>query len=170
MGLNVSGQFNTSGIDKSVLKEVSQEILKRAAEKNSQYNTTSSTSNILKSQNLGLDLYKGNVDTTTAKQVATNNLQVQLNSEVMSSIKYLNTQAAQTTQKNVEGKMTIATNEEANTAKVAEQGVKFNSIISFSTDKDKNNSNTPYRGELLYNNEKTVDAEDTMKNIFNTVF
>ena len=55
------GLFNAQyklGIDTTTLKQVSNEILKRAAEKNSQYNTnTSSLNNIFKNtNNIGIDL------------------------------------------------------------------------------------------------------------------
>ena len=72
------GLFNAQyklGIDTTTLKQVSNEILKRAAEKNSQYNTnTSSLNNIFKNaNNIGIDLYSGKVDTNVARQVAMNN-------------------------------------------------------------------------------------------------
>ncbi len=141
------------GIDTSVLKQVSQEILKRAAEKNSQYNTnTSSVNNIFKSADIGLDLYKGNVDTNVARQVAMNNsgFQIQLNQNVMQSIQYLNAKAAQNVQKNVEGKITVALNEGVGNMQKTETAPKFNSIISMSTGKDKNGSAPSYKGEFLF--------------------
>lgn len=141
------------GIDTSVLKQVSQEILKRAAEKNSQYNTnTSSVNNIFKSADIGLDLYKGNVDTNVARQIAMNNsgFQIQLNQNVMQSIHYLNSQAAQNQQKNVEGKITIALNEGVGNMQKSEAAPKFNSIISMSAGKDKNGSAPSYKGEFLF--------------------
>ena len=81
MAMNVNAQYKL-GIDRSTLQQVSQEILKRAAEKNSQYNTDSSrVNNIFRPADIGIDLYQGNVDTKIAKQVALNNsgLQIQLN-------------------------------------------------------------------------------------------
>lgn len=151
------------GIDTSVLKQVSQEILKRAAEKNSQYNTnTSSVNNIFKSADIGLDLYKGNVDTNVARQVAMNNsgFQIQLNSEVLQSIQYLNTKAAQNIQKNVEGKITVALNEGVGNTQKSEAAPKFNSIISMSAGKDKNGSAPSYKGEFLFI-KKDKDKEET---------
>ena len=92
------GLFNAQyklGIDTTTLKQVSNEILKRAAEKNSQYNTTS-TGTAFTARTLDIDLYKGNVDVNIARQVAMNNsgLQIQLNNDVLKSIQYLNSQAA----------------------------------------------------------------------------
>lgn len=146
MSLNVNFQNFKTGIDTSILKEVSQEILKRAAEKNSQYSVHSSA----KPADLGVNLYNGAVDNNTARQIAMNNsgLQVQLNQNVLQSIHYLNTQAAQKVQQNVEGKITVALNEGTGTHKNTEPP-KFNSIISLAAGKDKNGSPMKYRGELL---------------------
>ena len=153
MAMSVYNAQYKLGIDTSVLKQVSQEILKRAAEKNSQYNTnTSSVNNIFKSADIGLDLYKGNVDTNVARQVAMNNsgFQIQLNQNVMQSIQYLNAKAAQNVQKNVEGKITVALNEGVGNTQKTETAPKFNSIISMSTGKDKNGSAPSYKGEFLF--------------------
>ena len=150
------GLFNAQyklGIDTTTLKQVSNEILKRAAEKNSQYNTnTSSLNNIFKSADLGLDLYKGNVDTNVARQVAMNNsgFQIQLNQEVMQSIQYLNSKAAQNVQKNVEGKITVALNEGVGNTQKSQASPAFNSIISLGAGKDKNGSAPSYKGEFLF--------------------
>ena len=143
------------GIDTTTLKQVSNEILKRAAEKNSQYNTSSSSvnNNIFKNvQNLGIDLYKGNVDTNVARQVAMNNsgMQIQLNQNVLQSIQYLNSQAAQNIQKNVDGKITVALNEGVGNTQKTEAAPKFNSIISLAAGKDKNGSAPSYKGEFLF--------------------
>lgn len=148
MALSVSQNFNL-GIDRATLQQVSQEILKRAAEKNSQYQTASNQ-NFFQTRDLGVDLYNGKVNTDVAKQIALNNsgLQVQLSQKALESIKALNTQAAQNVQKNVEGKLAFAVNE----ITVQEQKTvtpKFNSLISLAASKDKNGSSPSYRGELL---------------------
>ncbi len=160
--------LNAKGIDRSVLKEVSQEIMKRAAEKNQQYNVNTFTRS---GRELGLDLYNGSVDNNTARQIAMNNsgLQIQLNQNVLNSIKYLNTQAAQTVQKNVEGKMTIGVNEAPADIKAANQAPKFNSIISFASAKDKNGSHPFYHGELLQGGKSEQTQDDKVENIFNRV-
>ena len=143
MSLNVNAQFKT-GIDTSVLKEVSQEILRRAAAKSGQGSTGSSFTGA----SIGTDLYKGGVDVNTARQIAMNNsgLNVQLNQNIMDSIKFLNTQAAV---KHVEGRATIAANEAAQKAQPIQVPAQFNSILSLAAGKDKNGSNPSYRGELL---------------------
>lgn len=173
MALNVYNQTFNTGIDRSVLKEVSQEILKRAAAKNGQYTTSNSSFNttVFRPQDIGIDLYNGRVDAKTQRQIALNNsgLNIQLNQEVLNSIKYLNTQAAQNVQKNVEGKISVALNESQGQAQRSEAGTKFNSIISLAAGKDKHGSNPSYKGELLFV-KKEKETEDNTKNIFNTVF
>ena len=159
------GLFNAQyklGIDTTTLKQVSNEILKRAAEKNSQYNTVSAQSNFVGIRNLDIDLYKGNVDINVARQVAMNNsgLQIQLSQDVLKSIQYLNSQAAQNIQKNVEGKITVALNEGVGNSQKTEASPKFNSIVSLSTGKDKNGSAPSYKGEFLFI-KKDKDKEET---------
>lgn len=153
MSMSIYNAQYKLGIDTTTLKQVSNEILKRAAEKNSQYNTgTSSLNNIFKSADLGLDLYKGNVDTKIARQIAMNNsgFQIQLNQDVMNSIQYLNAKAAQNIQKNVEGKITVALHEGVGTAQKTDAAPVFNSIISLAAGKDKNGSAPSYKGEFLF--------------------
>lgn len=165
MTLSVSQNLNL-GIDRATLNQVSQEILKRAAEKNSQYKTADNT-NFFQPRDLGVDLYKGNIDTNAQRQIAMNNsgLQIQLSQNALAAIHTLNTKAAQNTQKNVEGKMTVAVNE----ITVQEQKnitPKFNSLISLAADKDKNGSNPFYHGELLMNGSKKEENSDDKQSIF----
>lgn len=165
MALSVSQNFNL-GIDRATLNQVSQEILKRAAEKNSQYKTTDNV-NFFQPRDLGIDLYNNKIDTNTQKQIALNNsgLQIQLSQEAMNAIQTLNTKAAQNVQKNVEGKMTVAVNE----ITVQEQKnptPKFNSLVSMGASKDKNGSNPFYHGELLMNGSKKEEKQEDKKSIF----
>lgn len=148
-----------TGIDASVLKEVSAEILKRAHAKTAQ----NVQNRNFKAADLGVDLYK--VDSQTSRQVAMNNLglQVQLNQAALNSIQFLNSQAAQRVQKNVEGKIAFEVYEGADVQKAAE-APKFNSIISFAAAKDKQGSNPFYHGELLADGKKDEKHEET--NIF----
>ena len=167
MAMSVYNAQYKLGIDTTTLKQVSNEILKRAAEKNSQYNTSSSSvnNNIFKNtQNLGIDLYNGKVDTAVARQVAMNNsgMQIQLNQEVLKSIQYLNTQAAQNLQKNVEGKITVALNEGVGNTQKNGETPKFNSIISLAAGKDKNGSAPSYKGEFLFI-KKDKDKEEVLE-------
>lgn len=166
MSMSVYNAQYKLGIDTTTLKQVSNEILKRAAEKNSQYNTNSSSvKNIFQStqQNLGIDLYKGNVDTSVARQVAMNNsgMQIQLSQDALNSIQYLNSQAVNNIQKNVEGKISIALNEGVGNSQKSEAAPKFNSIISLAAGKDKNGSAPSYKGEFLFI-KKDKEAEEAV--------
>ncbi len=166
MSMSVYNAQYKLGIDTTTLKQVSNEILKRAAEKNSQYNTNSSSvKNIFQStqQNLGIDLYKGNVDTSVARQVAMNNsgMQIQLSQDALKSIQYLNSKAVNNIQKNVEGKISIALNEGVGNSQKSEAAPKFNSIISLAAGKDKNGSAPSYKGEFLFI-KKDKEAEEAV--------
>ncbi len=168
MSFDVSAKFN--GIDKSVLKEVSQEILKRAHAKNAEFNVNSSFKTASQAkQELGLNLYNGSVDSNTARQIALNNsgLQIQLNQNVLDSIKYLNSQAAQRNANNLEGRLTADINEISTKVVSPENPTLTQGILSFATDKDKSGSQTPYRGELLAAAEK---KEQKVDNIFERLF
>ncbi len=168
MSFDVSAKLN--GIDRSVLKEVSQEILRRANAKNSEFQVHSSFKTAAQAkQELGLNLYNGSVDSNTARQIALNNsgLQIQLNQNVLDSIKYLNTQAAQRNANNLEGRMTVDVNEVTVKVVAPENPTLTQGILSFATDKDKNGSQTPYRGELLNMDKK---EEQKVENIFERVF
>ena len=160
MAINVNAQYKL-GIDRNTLQQVSQEILKRASEKNSQYNINT-VNNVFKPADIGIDLYKGQVDNTTARQIALNNsgLQIQLNQEVLNTINYLNTKAAQNVQKNVEGKITVALNEGVGNTQKFESSHKFNSIVSLATGKDKNGSAPSYKGEFLFIKKEEKDKTD----------
>lgn len=170
MSFDVSAKLN--GIDKNVLREVSQEILKRANAKNADFNVNTGISfrtAAQAKQELGLNLYNGSVDSNTARQIALNNsgLQIQLNQNVLDSIKYLNTQAAQRNSNNLEGRLTFEVNEITTKVVAPENPTLTQGILSFATDKDKSGSQTPYRGELL-----ATDKNDDKKieNIFERLF
>lgn len=168
MSFDVSAKLN--GIDRSVLKEVSQEILKRANGKSSDFQLNSSFKTAAQAkQELGINLYNGSVDTNTARQIALNNsgLQIQLNQNVLDSIKYLNTQAAQRNSNNLEGRLTADINEITTKVVAPENPTLTQGILSFATDKDKSGSHTPYRGELLATDKKD---EQKVDNIFERLF
>lgn len=165
MALSVSQNLDL-GIDRATLQQVSQQILKRASEKNSQYSVNNNT-NFFQQRDLGVDLYKGNINSDVARQIAMNNsgLQIQLSQSALDAISTLNSKAAQNIQKSVEGKMTVAVNE----ITVQEQKTttpKFNSIISLAANKDKNGSNPFYHGELLMANAGKKEEKTEEKSIF----
>lgn len=172
MAISVYEQLNNMGlsIDRATLQQVSQSILKRAEQKNAQYNVDNAR-NFFQQRDLGVDLYNGKVAADTAKQIAMNNsgLQVQLNQNTLASINYLNSMAAQNVQKNVEGKMTVAVNEITLKEHTAPVTV-FNTIVSQETAKDKNGSNPFYHGELLMGTSKKDENKDDAKAITTSVF
>jgi hypothetical protein len=174
MSLNVNyNSLYKNGIDTSVLKDVSNEILRRAAQKNSQYTnsaTTQQVNSIAKPVELGIDLYNGRIESNVQKQIAMNNsLQFQFNEATVNSIQYLNSQAAITNR--VDGKYMPAVNEVVTeTQKVSQTDAShFVNIFTAATAKDKEGSNPFYRGELLMG--KTTNADDNndiepLKSIF----
>ena len=94
MSLNVNyTALYQNGIDRSMLKEVSKEILNRAAQKSNQYQNNFSAAKVnslAKPVELGIDLYNGKLDVQVQKQIALNNsFQFQLNTETLNSIKFL---------------------------------------------------------------------------------
>lgn len=175
MSLNVNyTSLYKNGIDKSMLQEVSKEILNRAAQKNAQYvnnnYSPSQVNSVAKPVELGLDLYQGRLDTTVQKQIAINNtLQFQLNNETLKSIHFLNSQAAITNR--VDGKYVPIVNVATETQKISDSNkTQFMSIFTQETAKDKNGSNPFYYGELLSQNpnkeNNNKNNDDKLKSIF----
>lgn len=177
MGLNVNySSLYKNGIDTSMLKDVSQEILRRAAQKNAQYTNTASTQQVnsaAKPVELGIDLYQGKIDVNTQKQIAMNNaFQYQFNQSTLNSIQFLNSQAA--ISKKIDGKYMPAVNEvvtETQKATETNSASQFMSIFAAATAKDKDGSNPFYHGELLMSKsqkEETSEKVETLslKSIF----
>ena len=164
------------GIDTSMLKEVSNEILRRAAKKNPEITnsaTTRQVNSLAKPQELGIDLYQGKIETTVQKQIAMNNtLQFHFNQATLNSINFLNSQAAV---KRVDGKYMPAVNEvvtETQKSVETNSASQFMNIFTSEIAKDKQGSNPFYHGELLARNkadkneEVTNTESKTMKSIF----
>ncbi len=158
--MNVNTQYKP-GIDTSVLKEVSAEILKRAAQKTGATASSVNFSNA-KPAEMGLDLYKGSVDSNTARQISMNNsgLQIQLSQNITASVNFLNSQAAQRAAE--AGRINISINEAPSEVKDT-KAPQFNKLISLSTGKDKHGSNQKYYGELL---NFTKEEKPEEQNIF----
>ena len=120
-------------------------------------------------------MYNSKVDIKVVNQIALNNsgLQIQLNSDTLSKIHYLNMKAASEAQNNVNGKMTIAVNEI--TLKESKfQPNSISRIVTNQTAKDKNGSNPFYHGELLgakgQASNKNEEITDENKLITTSVF
>lgn len=175
MSLNVNyNSLYKNGIDTSVLKDVSQEILRRAAQKNSQYTNSASVqqvNSVAKPVELGIDLYQGRVEASVQKQIAMNNaLQFQFNEATVNSIQFLNSQAAIT--KRVDGKYMPVVNEvvtETQKSTETNSAAHFVSIFTAATAKDKEGSNPFYNGELLAggkNKKEEKNEAESLKSIF----
>lgn len=151
MSLNVSYNSNIArGIDSTALREVTQEIFKRAESKTADLSTLDLTK--FRRADIGMDLYSGSVDSSTARKVAMTNsgMEVSLNESAMASLKFLNGEASKSIFKNVEGKMTPAVNEEAPKTKNVFQLPTFTQLVKTSDlSQDKRGSNPFYKGELL---------------------
>lgn len=176
MSLNVNyNSLYKNGIDTSLLKDVSNEILRRAAQKNSQYTnstTTQKVNSIAKPVELGIDLYQGKLNTEIQKQISMNNtLQFNFNQATLNSIQYLNSQAA--ISKKMDGKVIPAANEvvtETQKSAEAPNATQFMSIFAASTATDKNGSN-PFNNHefLVKKSSKDSDNEkdnNSLKSIF----
>lgn len=173
MSLNVNySSLYKNGIDTSILKDVSQEILRRAAQKSASYsnNSAAQVQSIAKPVELGVDLYQGKIDTNLQKQIAMNNsVQFQFNQSTLASIQYLNSQASVVNR--LDGKYMPAVNEvvtETQKATETNSASHFISIFAAATSKDKDGSNPFYRGELLASKSEKEEAKgvDTLKSIF----
>lgn len=175
MSLNVNyNSLYKNGIDTSILKDVSNEILRRAAQKNSQYTnsaTVQRVNSIAKPVELGIDLYQGKINSDVQKQIAMNNtLQFQFNETTLNSIQYLNSQAAMT--KKMDGKVIPAANEiVTETQKVAEttHASQFMSIFASSTATDKNGSN-PFSNRELHVDKSSKKSENEEDNSLKSIF
>ncbi len=179
MSLNVNyTALYQNGIDRSMLKEVSKEILNRAAQKSSNYLASNNLSSInvnslAKPVELGIDLYQGRIDTNVQKQIALNNsLQFQFNTETLKSIQFLNSQAAIASK--IDGKYMPNVNAAAPSTEVQKTAdnnkSQFMSIFTSETAKDKNGSNPFYGGELLMNNNNPSSKQEETKNDLKSIF
>lgn len=151
MSLNVSYTSNIGkGIDSAALREVTQEIFKRAESRASDLSSLDLTK--FKRVDMGMDLYNGKVDSAVARQVAMTNsgMQVILSEKAVETLRFLNSEAAKSILKSVEGKMTPAVNEESAKVKNAFQLPSFTQLVK-TTDlgQDRRGSNPFYKGELL---------------------
>ena len=168
MSLNVAFNQNfNKGIDSTALRSVTKEIFTRAESKTADLSKMDLTK--FKRADIGMDLYSGKVDAKTAKQVAMSNsgMQVSLNEQAASSLKFLNAQAAQKmVSKNVEGKIGFAVSEEAPKAQKNELP-SFNGLVKTSDlSQDKRGSN-PFHKGLIKRIQKAEESEENTKvNIF----
>lgn len=138
MALNVSYvQQYYQGIDSLTLKATARDILANAQAK----------SNSVAQKSVDVDLYNGEIDALTARQVAMSGagLQVTLNNNLETAIKFLKTKAAETSAK-----------DSADVVSIAEAR------------KDKQGSNPFYNGDLMNYNKKEEDKKESSDYLFIT--
>ena len=164
--MSLSVNYNSlykNGIDTSLLKDVSNEILRRAAQKNSQYTNSATVQRVnstAKPVELGIDLYQGKLNTDVQKQISMNNtLQFHFNQATLNSIQYLNS-------KKMDGKVIPAANEvvtETQKSVETPNSTQFMSIFAASTATDKNGSN-PFNNHELLVKKTGKDSDDEKDN------
>lgn len=138
MALNVSYvQQYYQGIDSLSLKATARDILANAQAK----------SNSVAQKSVDVNLYNGEIDALTARQVAMSGagLQVTLNNNLETAIKFLKTKAAETSAKN-----------SADVVSIAE------------AKKDKQGSNPFYNGDVMNFNKNEEDKKDASDYLFIT--
>lgn len=167
MSLNVSYNQNlNSGVDAATLREVTQQIFQRANTKSSALANVDLTK--FNRPTVGMDLYSGKVDSSTARQVAMTNsgMQVSLSENALNSLRYLNSQASQSVFQNVDGKIAVNAKEEIAETKKGFQVPAFGRLTETTDlEQDKRGSNPFYRGELLATTKKEEEKEESL-NIF----
>ena len=151
MSLNVAYSQNINkGIDTQALREVTQEIFNRAETKSVDLSSLDLTK--FKRADLGMDLYNGKVDSTTARQVAMANsgMQINLNETVLASLKFLNGEASKSIFKNVEGRMAPAVEEATTKVKNNFELPKFSQLVkTLDLSKDKHGSNPFQKSDVV---------------------
>lgn len=166
MSLNVSyNQTINRGIDSKVLREVTQEIFKRAESKSSEVSNLDFSK--FKKPDLGLDFYSGKVNASTVREISIANagLQVALSENAVKSLQFLNSEASKSIFKTVEGKVAPSIVDEAPKGKNVYHLPKFPQLVKTSDlNKDKGNSNPFYKGELLKSEKR--EEEEKVINIF----
>lgn len=143
MSLNVLyNQAMKYTADANTLKDVTREIFNRAnAKSDAKQSRASQTNSII------VDLYNNKIDSTTVRQIAVSNagLQVTLNNNLSTTLRFLNVKAAET----------------------AHKPSTSNNVVLLSLNKDKGGSNPFYNGEVLeYNKKENKEEEQQVVNIF----
>ncbi|MFA7658831.1 MAG: hypothetical protein WCY19_05300 [Candidatus Gastranaerophilaceae bacterium] len=165
MSLSVSYNQNIrNGIDAAALKEVTQQIFQRANSKPADLSSLDLTK--FNRASLGTDLYSGKIDADTARQIsmANSGIQVSLSENALNSLKYLSGEASKSIFKSVDGKITLAENQEVYKNQKSFELPTFGRLTETADlDSDRRGSNPFYKGELL--NAKKEEKEEGL-NVF----
>lgn len=174
MGINLyTANMNASIIDKTAIKEVTENIFANSNTKNVDISEKFNLSKFNRPE-LGVDLYSNKVNSQKAIEISVRNagLDVQLNQNFIANVQYLNTQAAltnvQKNVKNIDGKLPVAPTEaeKSEIKSTFAMPRTFHLIASSQTNKDKKGSN-PFSMNAPSNSNEMEGSENTKElNIF----
>lgn len=161
---------NRNYIDTSAVNDVAKQIFKQADSKTFDINTADLSK--FRRPEVGIDLYSQRTSLDTTKQVAVRNagLDINLNENFIANVQYLNTMAAQGTNKiskNVEGKLIapVAEGEKTDVKNIFSLTGAIELTNSKNLDKDKRGSN-PFSFFSMNSNKGQEQQEDKNINIF----
>lgn len=161
---------NRNYIDTSAVNDVAKQIFKQADSKTFDINTADLSK--FRRPEVGIDLYSQRTNLDTTKQVAVRNagLDINLNENFIANVQYLNTMAAQGTNKiskNVEGKLIapVAEGEKTDVKNIFNLTGAIELTNSKNLDKDKRGSN-PFSFFSMNSNKGKEQQEDKNINIF----
>lgn len=161
---------NRNYIDTSAVNDVAKQIFKQADSKTFDINTADLSK--FRRPEVGIDLYSQRTNLDTTKQVAVRNagLDINLNENFIANVQYLNTMAAQGTNKiskNVEGKLIapVAEGEKTDVKNIFNLTGAIELTNSKNLDKDKRGSN-PFSFFSMNSNKGKEQQEEKNINIF----
>ena len=171
MGINLyTANVNSSIIDKSMIREVTENIFTRSEAKNNVDIAQKFDLSKFNRAEMGIDLYSNKVNSQQAIEISIRNagLDVQLNQNFAANVQYLNTQAAlnnlQNYQRNIDGKMPMAptASEKSEVKSNFSMPKTFALTSSAQTNKDKRGSNpfSMFAPAKQQETEKTVEVND----------
>lgn len=170
MSLGVTLNTNRTYIDVSSVNEVAKQIFTKAESQTFDINNADLTK--FRRPEVGIDLYSHRTNIDTARQIAIRNagLDINLNENFVANIQYLNTMAAQNTQKiskNVEGKLVapVAEGEKSEIKNIFNLPGTIELTNSKNLDKDKRGSN-PFSFFAMNTNKGKEKQEEQIVNIF----
>ena len=170
MSLGVTLNTNRTYIDVSSVNEVAKQIFTKAESQTFDINNADLTK--FRRPEVGIDLYSHRTNIDTARQIAIRNagLDINLNENFVANIQYLNTMAAQNSQKvskNVEGKLIapVAEGEKSEIKNIFNLPGTIELSNSKTLDKDKRGSN-PFSFFAMNSNKGKEKQEEQAVSIF----
>ena len=170
MSFGVTLNPNRTYIDVSSVNEVAKQIFTKAETQTFDINNADLSK--FRRPEIGIDLYSHRTNIDTARQIAIRNagLDINLNENFVANIQYLNTMAAQNTQKvskNVEGKLAapVAEGEKTEIKNIFTLPGNIELTNSKNLDKDKRGSN-PFSFFVMNTNKGKEKQEEQIVSIF----